>query len=228
MGWSDEIDRRQVILFLLGIAVILLALISPLDRLGDEYLFSAHMAQHMLLIQVMAPLLLLGTPGWLLRPLIARPAAARLARILTRPIAAYLLLNVVFLSWHLPALYDLALKDERIHIFQHLTFMVSSLIAWWPVLGPLPELISLSHPLKILYLFLQCLLITLLSALLVFSPKALYPYYEAAPRPFDISAHADQQLGGLLMWVPGSLLYLLAISILFFRWHQGEAQERAD
>lgn len=223
-GWAHEVDRRQVISFLLGLLILLLALISPLDRLADEYLFSAHMAQHMLLIQVVPPLLLLGAPGWLIRPLIGLPGVARMARTLTRPVVAYLLFNAVFLIWHLPAFYDAALRNERVHIIQHLSFIITSLIAWWPVLGPLPEIGGISHPFKILYLFLQCLPITLLSALLVYSPKVLYSSYALAPRPFDISALADQQLGGLLMWVPGGLIYLLAISLVFLRWDQSEAR----
>lgn len=215
---ARAVSRGRVALFLLGVAVMFLALVSPLDHVGDKYLFSAHMAQHLLLIVVMPPLLLLGTPGWLLRPLIRRPAVAQFARLVTFPVVAFVLFNGNLWLWHLPVLYDLALRYEGVHIVEHLSFMVTAVIGWWPVLSPLPEVPRLPNPGRMLYLFLNSLPSAALGILFVFTREPLYPTYVAAPRVFGISALTDQQLGGLLMWVPGNLVYLLAISILFFVW----------
>ena len=222
---SGAIGRGQVAFFLLGVAVMFLALVSPLDKVGDEYLFSAHMAQHLLLIMVMPPLLLMGMPGWLLRSLVQRPSVAGLARLATSPVVAFVLFNGNLWLWHLPAPYDLALRYEGIHIVEHLSFMATAVINWWPVLGPLLEVPRLSHPGRMAYLFLNSLASAALGILLVFARDPLYPSYVEAPRVFGISALADQQLGGLIMWVPGGLVYLLAISIVFFTWFSRQEGE---
>ncbi|HBY96887.1 MAG: cytochrome c oxidase assembly protein [Ardenticatenaceae bacterium] len=217
-GWAPGIERRQVVAFMIGLLTIFIALVSPLDFLADRYLFSAHMVQHLLLILVMPPLVLVGTPGWLLRPLLQRPALARVVRWLTYPVVAFGLFNVNFWLWHLPWLYQLSLESDQVHILMHLLFMATGVLSWWPVLGPLPELRLQSYPARMAYLFAQTLPNTGLSVLLIFSPAVLYPAYALAPRLWGISPLADQQLGGLAMWIPGSLIYLSALSMLFFRW----------
>jgi putative membrane protein len=223
---SEPVARAQVIWFLTGAAVIFFALASPLDDLGDEYLFSAHMVQHVLLTLIAPPLLLLGTPGWLLRPLLRYPPAARAARLLTMPLIGFASFNAVFIIWHLPVLYEATLHSESVHIFEHLLFMATGVLNWWSVLSPLPELPRLSLPAQILYLFLDGLPMTALGALIVFSPAVLYPTYAAAPRITDLSALADQQVAGLIMWMPGGMIYLAALSIVFFNWLGRE--ERAE
>lgn len=215
---APRAEPRQVVAFMTGLLVIFLALVSPVDFVADRYLFSAHMVQHLLLILVMPPLLLLGTPGWLLRPLPRWPSLAGVARWLTHPLVAFGLFNATFWLWHLPRLYQLSLESTRVHILMHLLFMATAVLNWWPVLGPLPELRLRSYPARMAYLFAQTLPNTGLSVLLIFSPTVLYPAYALAPRLWGLSPLADQQLGGLIMWIPGSLVYLLALSVLFFRW----------
>ncbi len=222
-GWAPEIDTRQIALFLSGAFIIFIALASPLDEIGDHYLFSAHMVQHLLLTLVAPPLLLLGTPAWLLRPLTAWRLIAGVGRALTRPIAAFLLFNVVFGAYHVPALYDLALQNDTVHIFIHLLLMATASVAWMPILSPLEELPRLAYPAQILYLFFQAIPPTLLGALITFSEAALYPTYLNAPRIFGISAIEDQQIAGIIMWIPGSVVYLLALTIVFFQWFGREA-----
>jgi len=228
-GASAPVSRGQVISFLLGALIILLALVSPLDELGDEYLFSAHMTQHLLLTLVAPPLLLLGTPGWLLRPLLRRRSAARAGRVLTKQVVAFVLFNGVFLAWHLPTFYEATLQSESIHVVEHLMFIATAVLNWWPILSPLPELPRLSYPAQILYLFLEALPATVLGALLVFAPAPLIPTYATAPRLFGLDVMTDQQVSGLIMWMPGGMIYLIALAVVFFKWlgrEEGEAQSR--
>lgn len=216
--FSEKVTYAKVTWFLLGALVILLALVSPLDELGDHYLFSAHMVQHLLLTLIAPPLLLMGTPGWALRPLLRHSTVARTARVLTVPFVAFALFNAVFLTWHIPGLYEATLHNEIIHIIEHLCFIVTGVLNWWPILSPLPELPRLSYPSQVLYLFLDTLPLTVLGALIVFAPTVIYPTYAAAPRMFGISVMADQQISGLILWVPGGLIYLIALTIIFFVW----------
>lgn len=217
-GWASAIDLRQVAAFMAGLLVIFVALVSPLDFVADRYLFSAHMVQHLLLILVMPPLIWMGTPGWVLRPLLGRPALAGAARLITHPLVAFTLFNANFWLWHVPRLYQLSLESVQVHILMHLLFMATAVLNWFPVLGPLPELRLRSYPARMAYLFAQTWPDTGLSVLLIFSPTVLYPAYALAPRLWGLSPLADQQLGGLIMWIPGSLIYLTALSVLFFRW----------
>ena len=120
-------------------------------------------------------------------------------------------------AWHLPGLYDLTLSDENVHILEHLSFMALGVLNWWPVLSPLPEQ-RLSYPLQILYLFVNGMFMMVLGIVFTFSPIVFYSAYRTAPRLWGISASADQQLGGLIMWYPGNLPYAVLLCISFYRW----------
>ena len=217
---AEQVQRRQVVYFLLGVFLMFLALVSPLDELGDSYLFSAHMVQHLFLTVVGPPLLLLGTPAWLVKPLLRQRHAFLIARVLTFPAIAFFLYNADFWLWHAPPLYNATLENEAIHILEHLTFIVFGVIAWWPIFSPLEEgLPRLSLGGQILYLFFSGMPTVALGAGLTFSPP-LYAPYISAPRIWGISAVTDQQLGGLIMWIPGNILYIVIMSALFIRWMQ--------
>jgi cytochrome c oxidase assembly factor CtaG len=209
---------RQVAAFLAAVVTLVVALLSPLDALGDRYLFSAHMVQHMLLAVVFPPLFLLGIPGWLLAPLLRRRPVLLVGLALTNPFAAFFLLNGALYIWHLPPLYDATLTNEALHVFEHLIFLATGVLFWWPVLGPAPELPRLSRPLAVLYLFLACQPMVLLGALLTFASQPFYSPYVAAPRIWGATPLGDQQLGGLIMWLPTNIPYLIALSVLFFQW----------
>ena len=217
-GWAETVSRGQVAAFVAGTVIFSLALISPLDAIGDRYLFSAHMAQHMLICVVTPPLWLIGTPSWMLAPLFRRPAVARVARWLTHPAVAFALFNGTLWLWHAPALYDATLSNEYLHIFEHLTFVATALIFWWVVLGPLPAIPRLGYGASILYLFVACQPMVALGALLTFAAHPLYQPYVVAPRLDGISALGDQQAGGLIMWLPTNIPYLAVLSVKFFRW----------
>jgi len=218
--------RGQIVAFMLGMGLMFLALVSPLDELGDSYLFSAHMVQHLFLTIVGPPLLLIGTPEWFVRPITRSRALFAILRFLTLPAVAFVIFNADFFLWHAPALYDATLENQSIHILEHLTFIIFGLLFWWPIFSPSKDLPRLSIGGQILYLFLSGMPVVLLGAGLTFAPP-LYAPYIAAPRVWGISVATDQQLGGLIMWVPGNIIYIIIMSVLFLRWMQNKDREQA-
>lgn len=226
---SAPVPTARIVSFFLAMATILLALQTPIADLSDNYLFSAHMVEHLLLTMVMPPLLLLGLPGWLLRPVFVRaPVLLRVGRVLTNPLVAFTLFNVVFIGYHAPVFYDFSLVSQYAHIVAHSLFMVTAILTWWPVLSPLSELPPLIPPLQMIYLFAQTLPSQLLGAYFTFSDTIFYPAYAAAPRVWPaITPAVDQQLGGLIMWVIGGTFFLGAFALVFLRWVTvNEAKER--
>src|SRR5579885_3399957 len=225
-GWADHVDARQTFAFVAGVVVLMLALMSPLDVLGDSYLFAAHMVQHMLIAVIAPPLLLLGTPGWMIEPLL-RPQAVRWGvRGLAHPVIAFGLFNADLWLWHVPSLYNATLQNEIIHIFEHLTFIGFGVLFWLPVLSPTPLIPRISRMFGVLYLFLACQPMVAVGALLTFASSPIYQPYVFAPRIWGIDPLTDQQLGGLIMWLPTNIPYLIGLSVLFFRW-VGD-QDRAE
>ena len=216
-------------LFMAALIVLLLALNGPLHDLSDYYLFSAHMVQHLLLTLVVPPLLLAGTPRWMVDALVAPlrrlPALDHLLRAVTRPVPALMLYAAVLIGWHLPGPYGAALEHHRVHIVEHLALIAAATLAWWPVLSPSGLLPRLHYGAQILYLFMFGVPMTVVAAMITGAEDTLYPFYAAAPRIFGISALADQRLGGLIMWVPAGLIPLLAFTVVFFRWVAVEIDE---
>jgi putative membrane protein len=219
--WAVSPWRRAS--YLGALSLVFLALNGPLHTLSDEYLFSAHMVQHMLLMLVMPPFLLLGIPPWLIRKAMERRSVARIARILTHPVVAYLAYNITFIGWHIPRMYNWALVSHDLHIVQHLMFMAVAVMMWWPVVNPVPELERIpTGPLLMMYVFAFGIPSTVVSAFITLSDKVLYPWYEMAPRITSLSPLDDQRLGGLIMWIPGMLIFWVGISAVFFRWTKDE------
>ena len=224
---EEPVRTGQTIAFLSGMLIMFLALVSPLDELGDSYLFSAHMVQHLCLTIIGPPLLLLGTPDWIVKQAFKSRVIFQIAKILTYPVVAFVLFNVDFWLWHAPPLYNATLENQTIHILEHLTFIFFALCYWWPIFSPSKDQPSLPIGGQILYLFFSGMPSVLLGAGLTFSPP-LYAPYIAAPRIWGISAATDQQLGGLIMWVPVSIFYIVIMSVLFIRWMlQQEAEQQA-
>jgi putative membrane protein len=225
---APPVGRAKSAQFVAGLVTMFFALNGWLHDLSDSYLFSAHMVQHLVLALVVSPLLIMGTPGWMLRPALRYPIVARLARAITRPIAAFAIFNVVLAAWHLPVLYNAAMANHNIHILQHLMFLVASVLMWWPVLSPLPELPRLSYPLQMLYLFLMSIPMQIVSIYLTYADQILYPAYAAAPRIWSLSPMEDQLLGGLIMWIPGGLYFYSVISVIFFKWQSHGALDSQE
>jgi putative membrane protein len=226
-GLTQQVEPRQVAMFTGGVAVILLALTSPLHELSNNYLFSAHMVQHVLLTLVAPPLLIAGTPGWALGPVLrVRPVRA-VARVLTHPIVAFAVFNLMFSFWHFPALYAGSVDFHAIHIVEHLAFMATGVMAWWPLMSNSPELPRLSEPLQMVYLLFMSIAQILVFAPITFAGQPIYQYYVDAPAIWGISDLMDQQAGGLIMKVGGGALFMTLLVVTFFRWYAREEAESA-
>src|SRR5262245_30323177 len=207
--------------FLAGLLALLIALVSPLDTFSG-LLLSAHMVQHLILMSVAPPLILLGAPFLpLLRglprtfardglgPFLVWPSLRRFGWALTHPIVGWLALVVSLCAWHVPAAFDLALRSAAWHKVEHACFFGGALLFWWPIIQPFP---SRSHwPLWSipLYLLAADIVNTVLCAFLTFSVRVLYLSYENVPRLFGTTALSDQVTAGVIMWVPGSLAFLI-------------------
>ncbi len=239
------IPPMRFVLFAGGVSVLLLSLVSPLDALGDRYLFSVHMLQHLLLILIVPPLLLGGLPPVLVDRLLTYSAIDRLEHILGNPLLAWPAAMGTLWLWHLPVLYNTALLYPGIHILQHLTFLGTATMFWWPVIVAPHGQWRLSVPVAILYLFTASVANAVLGIILTFASVGLYPLYlnptahlnaaffqpsQAAAIEhvirvgWGLSAASDQQIGGLLMWIPGGLAYLLAVCGILARWY-GEPED---
>ena len=212
--------------FLLGLAVIWGAIASPLDGFADIML-SAHMLEHLLLMSFVPPLVLLGAPAvpmlrglprpltiHVLGPLFRIEFLRRLGRFLVRPTFAWLAMNVFFLGWHIPAAYDFALEHEAWHDVEHLCFLGSSILFWWPLIRPWPTGARYPSWLIVPYLLAADIVNTVLSASLAFCDRPVYSYYLTQPNPFHIAPLTDQVAGAVLMWVVGSLVFLIPAAVV--------------
>jgi putative membrane protein len=222
------VEPRKAVSFAGALGVLFIALTGPVHDLSDYYLFSAHMIQHMLLVFAMPPLLLYGTPGWMVWPLLRDRRLLQLGRVLTRPAGAFATFNVVLVAWHLPPLYNLAMERHPVHIVEHLMIMAASVVLWWPMLSPLDELPRAPYPVQMLYLFVVGLPMVMVAIFISMADDLLYPYYAASPRVWEqLTPRVDQQLGGLIMWIPGGMIFLTALSVVFFRWQNAGGGDSA-
>jgi len=218
---------RQFGCFGAGWAMLALALASPLDSAGS-YGFWAHMVQHEVLMIVSAPLMVLGRPfGVWIWSMPARwrggvgkashwPALAWCWDMITRPLHAWLLHFAALWVWHVPALFQAGLVDNGVHALQHASFLFSALLFWWAVLGKHGG--AHSRGASIVYLFTTMMHTGALGALFTMSDTIWYPLYGNRPSLFGLSPLEDQQLGGLIMWIPGGLAYVIAGLVLGARW----------
>ncbi len=225
---ASSVEPRQVALFSLGMLVLYIALSGPIHELADNFLFSAHMVQHLLMVLVAPPLLLAGTPSWLLRPLVRPPQVLAVGRFLTNPLTAFLLFTAVLSAWHLPFLYDITLRSHAAHVTEHLMFIGSSVIMWWPLMSSLPELPRASYPVQMVYLFFMTLPMSFIGAAITFSRDVLYLWYDTVPRLWGLSAVADQQIGGLIMKIPGALTFMVLLVVVFFAWYNRDGASDLD
>jgi putative membrane protein len=219
---GPPVSPVRIGVYLSGVLFLLIALEGPIHELSDNYLFSAHMVQHMILVYAAPPLLLLGMPGWLLRPVLRVRGVLPFARIVTKPIPALVAFNVVFTLYHIPLYYNAVVENHTLHIAAHLLFIVLAVITWWPILSPLPEVPPLSYPLRLIYVFAQTFSGFIVGAFISNSPTVLYPFYAAAPRTWGLSAMDDQKIGGLIMWIVGGTYLLFVFSAVFFSWANAE------
>jgi putative membrane protein len=217
----------QITAFVVGVLLLLVSLNGPIHDLSDDYLFTAHMLQHLLLTLVFPPLIIFAMPGWLLQPLVRPAWVRRVGRVLAHPVVAGSIFTVVLSAWHLVPFYDLMMQDHDIHIMAHLLFIVASFIMWWPVMSPITEVPALPLGFRMVYLFLVSIPMQFPAAMITMAETPLYRWYVQAPRTFGLSPLEDQRIGGLLMWIPGNLWMFGAIAVIFFFWNREQQQEDA-
>ncbi|MEX2598673.1 MAG: cytochrome c oxidase assembly protein, partial [Dehalococcoidia bacterium] len=215
---------------------VFIALVSPVDRLAGD-LFFMHMVQHELLVLVAAPLLLLSAPMLPLLRGVPRPVRQRLVipvakakavrstlGFLTQPAIAWGLFVIVFFGWHLPPLYAAAQNNDAVHILAHVTLTWTALLFWWNVVDPLPLRPKLSYLARVPYIFLMTLPNLLLSAFVTFSDTPWYAIHEVRALLHGITALEDQQIGGAIMWIPGS--FIMGAALLINLWMSVKSEER--
>jgi cytochrome c oxidase assembly factor CtaG len=229
----------RLVTFNLGIATIWLSIASPMDGFADA-LLSAHMVEHLLLMSFVPPLLLLGYPQVpllrglphlftvrILAPFLRIKWLRTLGHFLTKPVVAWLAMNLTFLAWHIPAAYDFALEHEHWHEFEHICFLATSILFWWPLIRPWPTTSRYPGWIMLPYLVAADIVNTALSAFLAFCDRPVYSYYLEHPNPFNISPKTDQVTGAVIMWVLGSLIFLVPAVFVTFRLLQQEKTREA-
>jgi len=231
VGW-------RLVAYLAGLVLLGLALMSPIDVLGGQ-LFFMHMIQHLLLVMIVPPLLLIANPlpffMWGL-PARARRQVGRWLnsgspfrrglRSLTAPGMVWMLFVAFLLGWHDPAAYNAALRSDLVHDLEHLTFFGSAMLFWWPIVGAGPRLRALSRGVRIAYLLATVPVNMAAGVAISFANQPIYTYYTTVPRPWGMTVMQDQMLGGVIMWIPGSMMYLFAALILISRLIQVESDKQ--
>jgi putative membrane protein len=218
----------QAAAFTGAIVALLIALVSPLDGLGEDYLFSAHMLQHVLLGDI-APLLLLLA----LSRVIMRPATRRLTRVeqalgpIAHPVTGLVLWLVLMYLWHVPALYDAAVKSAPLHALEHACFFLAGIALWWALIQPVPMRRRLTGMQPVAYIAAAKGGLAALGLYLAWASTPFYPYYETTPRIWGLSPVEDQNVGGVIMMVEQSMTLVLVLVVLFVRMlSQSEEEER--
>lgn len=222
---SAVVTRRQVTLFALGLLALWAHADWPVHDIGERYLFSVHMFQHIGFTLIAAPLMLLGTPPWLVRRLLGTGRLRAGFSRLSRPLAAGLTFNVVTVLAHWPVVVNASLESQWVHLLVHVVIFSTAVLMWFPVLNRDRALPTMTPPGRMLYVFLQSVIPTIPAAFLTFGDGVLYRFYAAVPRPFAMTAVEDQQFAGALMKVYAGLLLWGVIVVMFFRWYAADSRE---
>ncbi len=232
---TNRVPRIRTVAFLGGLAAIAMALQSGIGRY-DTALFSVHMVQHILLMLVAAPLIVLGAPVTLaLR--VASPRVrrrwllpilhSRLLRVLSHPVVAWLIFAGVMWAAHFSPLFDLALENQPVHYVEHALFLGAALLFWWPAVGLDPTPWRLSHPARLLYVFLQMPQNTFLAVIILNASAVLYPHYATLERAWGPSPLFDQQAAGGIMWLAGDFLFIAAMAAILVGWMRHDERDTA-
>ena len=231
---THPVNNWQKASFLFGLFLVFFALQSPLDPISD-HLLSFHQMQHFIL-RMVAPMFILlgapltpmlrGMPAWarqgIIRPMAKNHYVRQVYRLLTNPIfTIFFFLGSLYL-WQFPGAFNLALRNDEVHALMHLTMSLSGFLFWWVVIDPPPHRSRLHYGLRVLYLGLIVLPNTLLGAAITFSDGLIYSAYADVVQPYGLSLETDQQLGGLMLWVPGDMMSIVAAGIVMIMWYQRE------
>lgn len=221
---------RKAAFFYTGMGILTVMFMSPLHTLGEFFLLSAHMLTMMLVIFVVAPLVLLGLPGWLLAPVALHRAVKPVLRFLTRPSVDLVHFNLAFLIVHIPAaLKVLMFSTDALHYFTYFAILSSALLMWWPVMNPLPR--ALPGPSlrgQLIYLVVLLFAHNPFSSVFSYASGLIYPWYAEAPRVFGLSPVQDQNIAGVLMGVVYMTALLIAVAVVFGRWFGGGRAEALE
>jgi putative membrane protein len=219
-----DAERKHTAFFFLGLFTLWLALETPIDPISDYYLDSVHMLQHVLLAFVAPPLMLLG---------LSREMAGRLARVpgvraITEPVPALVISAVIMIGWHLPFLYDVTLRNEGVHVLEHVMFIASGLLLYWPIIDAtsVHNRWTMSPGAKLVYMLIATLPQDGVALALIFSRVTFYTYYEHVPRLIaGFTAVIDQTIAGAVLMVFGKVTLGVAAGVVFFRWFGAEHSE---
>ena len=199
---AKRVHGKKMAIFFIGAWMFFFTFGSPLDYTSDHFLFSAHMLQHLMEILWMTPLLMVGVPDFVYRPLFAVKGLGHAMYALTKPIVAVIVFNVFFTAFHFPLLYDLTLKYEWFHFTEHLIFFITAFFLWWPILGIIPDTHALRSSKRMAYVFYNAMLSMPITVILIVATSPWYQGYVSAPRLIaGLSAIGDQQLGGVVMFI---------------------------
>ena len=218
--WAPQgepaVTRSQIVLFSLGIALWAIVGGYPIHDIAERSLFTFHMIEHLVLALVVPPLILAGTPWWLLRRLVL-PFLGVL-KVLTRPIVALLIFNAVLAAIHIPAVVEGMVTNEVFHFFAHFLLMATAFLMWWPIIGPIPDTPRLQPLPAMGYIFALSIIPTVPAAWLTFARDPVYPIYETLPRLWGVSVLTDQTVAGLIMKLGGGAILWSMIIYIFFTW----------
>ncbi|MBS0630277.1 MAG: cytochrome c oxidase assembly protein [Verrucomicrobia bacterium] len=225
---GEPFPRRQAWFFYSSLVLFYLAVGSPLDQIGERFLFSVHMLQHLILVHPVAILFLLGLPHWMIDVFLRPLSSLKPVRFFFHPFVCAFTYSLVTSLWHMPYLYDWALQDKTVHVIEHLMFFGAALFYWWSMLSPSRALPRASYAAQMLFFFFMLLLMMPIYAYITFSDNILYATYEYAPRLFpDFSPADDQLLAGVGMQLISLSVAMFAFGLAFFHWFQAGERKKA-
>ena len=213
---ASPVTTVRIIAFFVGVLLMALTLLTPLDTIARTQLFLAHMVQIVMLTTFCAPLMLFGCSESLLKPLMRLQAARGLGRILTHPVIDSLIFNIVFLLWHAPLFYNPALRNPALYHIELISIFLVSLFNWWPIVGSVQEWKQIGYPAQIVYTFFDGLPIDTMAFIYAYTGGVIYPLYHIPPQ-LGISAVSDQSAAGALLLLPGVVDFIV-MTPLFFKW----------
>jgi putative membrane protein len=213
---TPAVSRFNIASFVAAMLMLWAASDWPIHDVGEEYLYSVHMLQHMMLSYFLPPLVLMATPQWLLRVLIGDGRLYRVVAFMCRPVTAAIVFNVVIVVTHIPGIVTASVDNGPLHYSLHFAVVLASLLMWMPVVGPLPEF-QIGPLAKCIYLFVQSLVPTIPAAWLTFAEGAVYETYDQPVRVWGLSVQHDQQLAGAIMKTGGGIFLWTIIIFLFFK-----------
>ncbi|NOU93571.1 cytochrome C oxidase assembly protein [Paenibacillus sp. LMG 31456] len=226
---SSPVGIGKQLYFYIGLLLFYVAEGSPLYYYGHHYSFSAHMLQQSISYLVMPPLLLLGLPGWLLRPALRIKAIHLLMKGFASPVISLFLFNLIFSLYHIPVIMDYLMANPLMHTLYSIIFMLAAFQMWFPVFCPLPEYNRMNELRRMAYIFVNGILLTPACALIIFAEEPIYASYKGISEQFlFMSVLNDQQLGGVVMKIIQEIVYAIALGYTFFRWYRKERKQEEE